>query len=166
MDDIVITRDRDDVEMEDDEIDRLKKSASKRKGRGLAISEVLRGDFDEIEGDTRPGGPQKSIEGWIIFVTNVHIEATENDIFDKFSEFGDIKNLHANLDRRTGYLKGYVCIEYEQYNEARAAVEQMNNEDFLGQELKVDWAFVRPGKKSSAKRKERRRGRSPSPETD
>ena len=34
MDDIVITRDRDDVEMEDDEIDRLKKSASKRKGRG------------------------------------------------------------------------------------------------------------------------------------
>ena len=34
MEDIVITRDRDDVDMEDDEIDRLKKSASKRKGRG------------------------------------------------------------------------------------------------------------------------------------
>ena len=39
MDDIVLTtnRDRDDLEMEDDEIDRLKKSASKRKGRGMNI---------------------------------------------------------------------------------------------------------------------------------
>ena len=41
MDDIVITRDRDDVEMEDDEIDRLKKSASKRKGRGMMFKQTL-----------------------------------------------------------------------------------------------------------------------------
>ena len=38
MDEIVITRDTEDVPMEDDEIDRLKKSASKRKGRGTVVS--------------------------------------------------------------------------------------------------------------------------------
>lgn len=84
-----------------------------------------------------------AIEGWIIFVSNVHQEAQEDDIVDKFSDYGDVKNIHVNLDRRTGFVKGYALIEFEKKEEALDAIKGMNGQKLLDQTITVDWAFLK-----------------------
>lgn len=87
--------------------------------------------------------PAKSVEGYIIIVTGVHPEATEEQVEDLFADFGPVKNLHLNLDRRTGYVKGYALIEYATLEQAQKAVDEKNL-SLLDEKLEVDFAFLEP----------------------
>ncbi|CAN8321374.1 unnamed protein product [Cochlearia groenlandica] len=116
-------------------------------------------DFESLGSEDGPG-PQRSVEGWIILVAGVHEEAQEEDITNAFGEFGEIKSLHLNLDRRTGFVKGYALIEYEKSEEAQGAITTMNGAELLTQNVSVDWAFSNGPSVGSYRRKNPRSGRS------
>lgn len=143
----------------------------KTKGRGFREdpnadrnSRLAGADFDSLKSSDGLE-PQRSIEGWIILVTGVHEEAQEDDLQNAFGEFGEIKNLHLNLDRRTGFVKGYALIEYESFEEAQAAISGLNGAEFLTQTISVDWSFTNgsflDNKKKNTRPLRERRSRSP-----
>ncbi|KDE05346.1 hypothetical protein MVLG_04261 [Microbotryum lychnidis-dioicae p1A1 Lamole] len=141
-----------------------------RKGRGFASRPadtdvgVVAG-YETIRADRSSADrAQRSIEGWIIIVRNLHEEATEEDLQDKFGDYGEIKNLHLNLDRRTGFVKGYALIEYAEKKEALDAIKLASGTELLEMELNVDFAFSQPpASQAPIKADPRSRGRSQSP---
>ncbi|KAL9248355.1 hypothetical protein vseg_021686 [Gypsophila vaccaria] len=146
-------------------------TAVKTKGRGFRDdaadsdrnNRLSARDFDSLDSDGGPG-PARSIEGWIVLVTGVHEEAQEEDLHNVFGEYGQLKNLHLNLDRRTGFVKGYALIEYEQFEEAQEAIKKMNGATMLDQTITVDWAFSNGSyKRRGNRRRSPRAHRSRSP---
>nr|CAG8456476.1 3650_t:CDS:2 [Entrophospora candida] len=137
------------------DLERMTSSTVKRKGRGFRSDSKESRDgvrssakYDQFESTTEEdavtGRAQRSVEGWIVLVVGLHEEATEDDVTDKFADYGEIQNLHLNLDRRTGYAKGYALVEYETYKEAKKAIDGINGTKFLGKTLFCDFAFIRP----------------------
>ncbi|GLE00220.1 hypothetical protein PINS_up008947 [Pythium insidiosum] len=123
-------------------------SAGSDKGRA-----GRRGD-DDREGDS----PVKSVEGWILFISGVHEEAQEEHLLDAFGEDAPVKNVHMNLDRRTGFVKGYALIEFEEYEAAKDAIERMDGQELLGQTIHVGWAFRKEPMGEPSRREQRSRG--------
>ena len=79
-----------------------------------------------------------------IYVGNLPFSATEDEVREKFSEFGDVLAVNLINDRHTGQPRGFGFVEMND-EEADRAIAALDSTDFGGRTLRVSQARERTG---------------------
>jgi RNA recognition motif-containing protein len=61
-----------------------------------------------------------------IYVGNLSFQATEGDLTDAFSRYGQVGKVSIIMDRETGRSRGFGFVEMDNSHEARAAIQGLN----------------------------------------
>ena len=72
-----------------------------------------------------------------LYVGNIPWGTTEEALQELFENYGEVKSAKIITDRMTGKSKGFGFVELENADEALNA---LNDKDFNGRKLRVDWA--------------------------
>ena len=78
-----------------------------------------------------------------IYVGNMSYDTGEDDLRKAFEAHGQVDSVAIITDRDTGRSKGFAFVEMSSDDEARAAIETLNDKEFMGRTLKVNEARPR-----------------------
>lgn len=78
-----------------------------------------------------------------IYVGNLSYSTTEDELRDAFSAFGTVTSVNIIKDRFTDQSKGFGFIEMGDGEEAKKAIDGMNQQEVGGRTIKVDEAKER-----------------------
>lgn len=76
-----------------------------------------------------------------IYVGNLPFSATQDEIQDKFAEFGTVESVQIVSDRETGRPRGFAFVEMS--NGADAAIQALDGRDMGGRNIQVNEAKPR-----------------------
>jgi RNA recognition motif-containing protein len=78
-----------------------------------------------------------------IYVGNMSYQMTEESLSAVFAEFGEVSKTVIISDRETGRAKGFGFITMNNDEEAKAAIEALNEKEVDGRTLRVNEAKPR-----------------------
>jgi RNA recognition motif-containing protein len=78
-----------------------------------------------------------------IYVGNMSYQMTEDSLRAVFSEYGEVSKVTLITDRETGRAKGFGFITMNNNEEARTAIEILNEKEIEGRTLRVNEAKPR-----------------------
>ncbi len=78
-----------------------------------------------------------------LYVGNLSFGVTSEDLQEHFAQAGTVESAKVVEDRDTGRSRGFGFVEMSSDEEAQAAIEQFNNQDFDGRNLVVNEARPR-----------------------
>src|SRR5438270_2495362 len=75
-----------------------------------------------------------------LYVGNLSFEATESDLFELFNGVGHVQNAEVVSYRHSQRSKGFAFVSMQTIEEAKRAVEELHDKEFLGRKLVVSGA--------------------------
>lgn len=87
-----------------------------------------------------------------LYVGNLAYAVSNEDLKSLFEEFGTIRSAKVIIDRDTKRSKGFGFVEFENDEDAQAAIDELDGAEFEGRTLKVN--IARPREEKASRKKE------------
>ncbi len=78
-----------------------------------------------------------------LYVGNIPFKASEEELRELFSAYGEVVSAKMIMDRETGRPRGFGFVEMAQAEDAQRAIENLDQKEFMGRPLKVNLARPR-----------------------
>jgi len=75
-----------------------------------------------------------------LYVGNLSYDAAESDLFDLFSGVGTVANVEIVANKHTQRSKGFGFVQMNATAEAKRAVEELHDKEYMGRKLVVSGA--------------------------
>ncbi len=72
-----------------------------------------------------------------IYVGNLGYSVSNQDLANKFSQFGTVNSAKVIMDRDTSRSKGFGFVEMSNSSEAAGAIQALNGSDYEGRQMNV-----------------------------
>jgi RNA recognition motif-containing protein len=78
-----------------------------------------------------------------IYVANIPWKASEDQLKELFSQYGDVASAKIIMDKVTQRSRGFGFVEMSDDSSGKNAINELNGRDFLGKNLVVNEARPR-----------------------
>ncbi|MFA6260759.1 MAG: RNA-binding protein [Bacteroidia bacterium] len=78
-----------------------------------------------------------------LYVGNLSYQATEQELMDLFSGYGNVQSVNIIKDKFTGRAKGFGFVEMEDNSSAQQAIQALHESDFKQRKIIVNEAKPR-----------------------
>lgn len=79
-----------------------------------------------------------------LYVGNLSYDAAESDLFELFSGVGTVANVEIIANKHTQRSKGFGFVQMNSVTEAKRAVDELHDKDYMGRKLVVSGAKLPP----------------------
>ena len=85
----------------------------------------------------------------IIYIGNLNFKTTEENLTEKFAQFGEVTSATIIKDKTSGLSKGFGFVEMPNDDEAEKAISGLKGRDIDGRKVRVSIAEDKPQRRAS-----------------